>query len=100
MNEPRDEYLPEAICEKLIHDPRVAEQDLRVHVKEHRVMLGGNVASPQLKQRITEVAQELLPGYDVVNETTVVSATEPDSEERARSERDIRRYEAFLSVGS
>jgi len=25
---------------------------------------------------------------------------EPDSEERARSERDIRRYEAFLSVGS
>jgi len=25
---------------------------------------------------------------------------EPDSEERARNERDIRRYEAFLSVGS
>ncbi len=25
---------------------------------------------------------------------------EPDSEERARAERDIRRYEAFLSVGS
>ena len=81
MSGPRDEYLPEAIRDKLIHDPRVAEQDLRVHVKEHRVMLGGNVASPQLKQRITEVAQELLPGYDVVNETTVVSATEPDSEE-------------------
>jgi osmotically-inducible protein OsmY len=81
VNEPRDEYLPEAIREKLIHDPRVAEQDLTVHVTEHRVLLGGNVASPQLKQRITEVAQELLPGYDVVNETTIVSATEPDREE-------------------
>jgi osmotically-inducible protein OsmY len=81
VSEPRPDYLPEAIREKLIHDPRVAEQDLRVEVEEHRVMLGGNVASPQLKQRITEVATELLPGYEVVNETTVVSAAEPDGEE-------------------
>ena len=81
MSAPRDEYLPEAIREKLIHDPRVAEQDLRVRVQEHRVMLGGNVASPQLKQRITQVAKELLPDYEVVNETTVVSAAEPDGEE-------------------
>jgi len=81
VSEPRADYLPEAIREKLIHDPRVAEQDLRVEVQARRVRLGGNVASPQLKQRITEVAQELLPGYEVVNETTVVSAAEPDSEE-------------------
>jgi osmotically-inducible protein OsmY len=81
VSAPRDEYLPEAIREKLIHDPRVAEQDLRVRVQEHRVMLGGNVASPQLKQRITEVARELLPDYEVINETTVVSATEPEGEE-------------------
>jgi len=81
VTEPRADYLPEAIREKLIHDPRVAEQDLRVEVQAHRVMLGGNVASPQLKQQITAVAQELLPGYEVVNETTVVSAVEPDSEE-------------------
>ncbi len=81
MSEPRPDYLPEAIREKLIHDPRVAEQDLRVEVQAHRVLLGGNVSSPQLKQRITEVAKELLPDYEVVNETTVVSAAEPDGEE-------------------
>jgi osmotically-inducible protein OsmY len=81
MSAPRDTYLPEALREKLIHDPRVAEQDLQVQVQEHRVMLGGNVASPQLKQRITEVAKELLPDYEVVNEITVVSAAEPDGEE-------------------
>ena len=81
MSEPRLDYLPEAIREKLIHDPRVAEQDLRVEVQAHRVLLGGNVASPQLKEQITEVAKELLPDYEVVNETTVVSAAEPDSEE-------------------
>lgn len=81
MTEPRPDYLPESIREKLIHDPRVAEQDLRVEIQEHRVRLGGNVASPQLKLRITEVAKELLPEYEVINETTVVSAAEPDGEE-------------------
>jgi len=82
VTEPRrPDYLPEAIREKLIHDLRVAEQDLRVEVREHRVMVGGNVSSPQLKQRITEVAKELLPEYEVVNETTVVPAAEPDGEE-------------------
>jgi F-type H+-transporting ATPase subunit epsilon len=30
---------------------------------------------------------------------TAAERAEPDSEERARAERDIRRYEAFLSVG-
>lgn len=81
MSQPRPDYLPETIREKLIHDPRVAEQDLRVEVQAHRVLLGGNVASPQLKQTITEVAKELLPDYEVVNETTVISAAEPESEE-------------------
>jgi osmotically-inducible protein OsmY len=77
----RPDYLPENIREKLIHDPRIAEQDLKVEVKEHRVLLGGNVASSQLRHTITEVAQELLPGYEIVNETTVVPATEPEDEE-------------------
>ena len=81
MTEKRPDYLPEHIRETLIHDPRVAEQDQRVEVKEHRVMLGGNVATPQLRQTITEVASELLPGYEIVNETTVVPAAEPDGEE-------------------
>jgi len=50
-------------------------------VKEHRVLLGGNVSSVQLRHTITEVAQELLPGYEIVNETTVVPASEPEDEE-------------------
>jgi osmotically-inducible protein OsmY len=80
VSEPPD-YLPERIREKLFHDPRVAEQDLKVDVKEHRVLLGGNVSSLQLRHTITEVARELLPGYEIVNETTVVPATEPEDEE-------------------
>jgi osmotically-inducible protein OsmY len=81
MTETRADYLPEHIREQLIHDPRIAEQDLRVDVSEHRVLVGGNVSTPQLRQTITDVASELLPGYEIVNETTVVSAAEPDGEE-------------------
>ncbi len=77
----RPDYLPEHIREKLIHDPRIAEQDLKVDVTEHRVLLGGNIASPHLRRTMTEVALELLPGYEIINETTIVPATEPEGEE-------------------
>lgn len=77
----RADYLPERIREQLIHDPRVAEQDLKVEVRERRVLLGGHVATPQIQAQITNVARELLPDYEIVNEITVVSAAEPDEEE-------------------
>ncbi len=77
----RPDYLPEHIREKLIHDPRIAEQDLKVDVTEHRVLLGGNIASHHLRRTMTEVALELLPGYEIINETTIVPATEPEGEE-------------------
>ena len=77
----RSDYVPEHIRDRLIHDPRVAEQDIRVEVQEHRVLLGGNVATPQIRDKITEVARELLPDYQIVNETTVVPHDEPQDEE-------------------
>ena len=77
----RPDYLPEHIREQLIHDPRVAEQDLKVDVKEQRVMVGGNVATREIREQITAVAHELLPGYEVVNEVVVVSSAEPEDEE-------------------
>ena len=77
----RPDYLPEHIREQLIHDPRVAEQDLKIDVKEQRVMVGGNVATREIREQITAVAHELLPGYEVVNEVVVVSSAEPEDEE-------------------
>ena len=80
MTEP-SHYVHENIRERLIHDPRVAEQDLTVQVQRERVMLGGNVATAQIRERITDVAHELLPGYEIVNEIRVVPSDEPDGEE-------------------
>lgn len=77
----RPDYAHENIRERLIHDPRVAEQDLTVEVLSERVVLGGNVATAQIRERITEVAQELLPGYQIINETMVVPSDVPEGEE-------------------
>ncbi len=76
-----DEYLSEHVRDRLIHDPRVNEQDLAVRVGKRTVTLAGNVSSEYLRDTITEVAKELLPEYTVVNETRVVPMSEPDGEE-------------------
>ena len=59
----RADYFPEHIREQLIHDPRVAEQDLKVEVHEDRVVLGGNVTTAEIRDLITQVAGELVRGY-------------------------------------
>jgi hypothetical protein len=80
----REEYLAEHLRDRLIHDPRVSEQDLLVRIVERRVFVGGNVSTPELREAITVVARELLPDYEIVNETSLVPAAEPDEEERVR----------------
>ncbi len=81
MSDRRDDYLGEHVRDRLIHDSRVNEQDLAVRVNDRTVTLAGNVSTEHLRDTITEVAKELLPDYEVVNETRVVPASEPDSEE-------------------
>ncbi|TMD11016.1 MAG: BON domain-containing protein [Chloroflexi bacterium] len=80
----RDEYLAEHVRDSLIHDPRVNEQDVLVRIKERRVFLGGNVSTRELREAISVVARELLPDYEIVNETTLVPAVEPEDEERVQ----------------
>jgi|GEM_PF-2729262 len=84
MTDTRDDYLSEHIRDQLIHDSRVNEQDLSVDVRERTVTLGGNVSTPHLRESISEVAAELLPDYEIINETRVVSSSEPDGEETVR----------------
>ena len=77
----RADYLPERIREQLIHDPRVAEQDLKVEVHEARLVIGGHVATAEIRDVLTTVAREVAPEFEIVNETTVVPSAEPDTEE-------------------
>jgi osmotically-inducible protein OsmY len=84
MNDTRDDYLSERIRDRLIHDSRVNEQDLRVDIRERTITVGGNVSTPHLRESISQVAAELLPDYQIINETKVVPSSEPDGEEPVR----------------
>ncbi|TMF59101.1 MAG: BON domain-containing protein [Chloroflexi bacterium] len=79
-----DDYVTEDLRDRLIHDPRVYEQDLTIRIDQRKLTVGGNVTTAERQQAITDAARELLPGYEIANETTVVPSSEPDSEERLR----------------
>jgi osmotically-inducible protein OsmY len=79
-----DDYLTEDLRDRLIHDPRVYEQDLTIRLDQRKLTVGGNVSTAKRRQAITDVARELLPGYEITNETTVVPSSEPEAEERLR----------------
>jgi hypothetical protein len=77
MKEPND-YASEHLRDQLIHDPRLHEQDLTVRVEEARVTVGGRVSTPDRQQAVSLVAQEMMPGKEIANETVVVSQDEPE----------------------
>ena len=61
-----------------------------------------------VENRALVIVEEAIPPEQIDRATyetklsearTVAERAEPDSEERARAQRDIRRYEAFLAVG-
>jgi osmotically-inducible protein OsmY len=81
MSESGDDYLSEHIRDQLIHDSRVNEQDLSVEVRDGTVTVAGNVSTPHLRETISQVAAELLPDYAIVNQTQVISTSEPEGEE-------------------
>ena len=79
MKEPND-YASEHLRDRLIHDPRLHEQDLVVRVEETRVTVGGRVTTPERQQAVTDVVQELMPGREITNETVVVPQDEPEGD--------------------
>jgi hypothetical protein len=75
-----DDYVGEHLRDELIHDPRVQEQDLTVRVDGNRVTVGGCVSTNERQAAVAQVAQELMPGKIITNETVVVAADEPDAD--------------------
>jgi hypothetical protein len=75
-------YVVAHVREALARDPRTNELHVDVTVAGRRVFLTGEVASDERKQAVTTVVRELLPDYDVRNETSVPPLEEPgDAEE-------------------
>ena len=79
MDEPLA-YLIAHVHEALLKDARFTEQALEIEAVEGRVVLSGEVATPERRRGIVELVTELLPGWDVVDDICV-SVTTPASSE-------------------
>jgi osmotically-inducible protein OsmY len=79
--EPED-YAIQRLREALAADGRVAEMGVQVRLVAGKVFLTGQVATPERQQAIGSIAKDVLPDYEVHNETVVtVVGGEPRVEE-------------------
>jgi osmotically-inducible protein OsmY len=71
MIEPED-YAVQRLRDALATDERVAEMGLDVQVSAGKVFLTGQVATAERQQAVGTVAAEVLPDYEVHNQTSVI----------------------------
>ena len=70
MTEPPD-YTVQRLRDALATDRRVAEMGVQVHVVDRKVFLTGQVATAERQAAVGAVAAEVLPDYEVHNQTFV-----------------------------
>jgi hypothetical protein len=70
------QYLVGKLQEALACDARVNVLDIKITIVHGRVHLTGELPSVERKDAVHRVTQELLPGFDVRNEITVLELAE------------------------
>ncbi len=76
-----DTYLVERVRTALAEDPRVGELGITVTFEEGRLVLGGEVATPERRATVEAVAREQAPGTEVDNRVTTSVLGEPGEPE-------------------
>ena len=75
MIEPED-YAVQRLRDALATGGRVAEMGVQVRVVAGKVFLTGQVATAERQNAVGEVATEVLPDYEIHNETVVTSVAD------------------------
>ena len=75
MNEP-DDYAIQRLREALAADERVAEMGVQVRLVAGKVFLNGQVPTAERQEAVGAVASEVLPDYEVHNETVVTTVAD------------------------
>jgi len=70
MIEPED-YTVQRLRDALAADERVGEMGLQVRLAAGKVFLTGQVATEERRQAVSAVAGEVLPDYEIHNDTVV-----------------------------
>jgi hypothetical protein len=81
MIEPED-YAVQRLREALATDDRVAEMGVQVRVVAGKVFLTGRVATTERHEAVGVVAAEVLPDYEIHNETDVIEVGDHPRVER------------------
>jgi osmotically-inducible protein OsmY len=81
VSEQPERYLVAHVREALASHPRVAELNVDVAVAGRKVFLTGVVATLGHRAAVGDVVAELLPDYEVHNETTVPDLAAPGEPE-------------------
>jgi hypothetical protein len=79
--EPED-YAIERLRDALATDARVAEMGLQVRIAAGKVFLTGQVPTEERRRAVGVVAGEVLPEYEVHNETVVTELGDAPRVER------------------
>ena len=83
MIEPED-YTAQRLREALAGDERVAEMGIQVHLVAGKAFLTGQVATEERRHAVGEVAAEVLPEYEIHNDTVVTVVAEAPRVEHIR----------------
>jgi len=81
MTEPEG-YAMQRLRDALATDERVAEMAVQVRSVAGKVFLTGQVATAERQEAVGLVAAEVLPDYEVHNETVVTEMTDAPRVER------------------
>ena len=71
MTAEQEQYVAEHVREALARHPAVGELGVDVVLRDGRVMVTGEVGTPERRDAITAVLSKLLPEYEIQNATTV-----------------------------
>ena len=83
MIEPED-YARQRLSEALASDERVAELGVQVRTAAGKVFLTGQVPTEERRQAVGVVAAEVLPEFEVHNETVVTAVADAPRVEEIR----------------
>jgi hypothetical protein len=76
-----DEYTEAAIQRLLTEHPSLGEQGITLTRREHRLVLSGEVESPQRCEQIQQLVHEALPDVEVICDLGVIRAAAPTEHE-------------------
>jgi hypothetical protein len=74
-------YDQERIRQALATDPRVGEPELSVEIVAGRILVSGSVPSPEVRDAVGHVVDEIAPGMPLDNRVDVARRDAPAGEE-------------------